>query len=164
MLKRSLAWLDKVFGPTVGLRPLRFGRKGFGVCLTLSVAYPILAFMVGWAFGGTGAVGDIEVFAESGFLMEAWPQWTRLITLLLTTVLAVFFLGWGIRKIGWWEAGWNEKSTGAGQSSLLRRSQIALAIFRAVVSAFAVAAAGAITVGRLEEFPIFPRSVRIRVI
>ena len=74
-LRSALAWLDGRIDPPPFARPNPHGRRVLGmtslcVCITLSLAYSLGSWLMGWVAGAPGGLGQVT-------LMEArWaPAW-----------------------------------------------------------------------------------------
>jgi len=49
--------LEAFFGPSLGW-------KSFNKCLAFAFVYPMALFLLGWLFGASGKIGEIEVLAD----------------------------------------------------------------------------------------------------
>jgi hypothetical protein len=75
-----------------------------GVCITLSLAYSLGSWLMGWVAGAPGGLGQVTLMEVRW--APAWaPEWLpRLLVALLIVGIGVLYL-WYFSRLGWW-AGW----------------------------------------------------------
>ena len=88
-LKQAISYIDRSLGSR-----LFFNLRGLGFCLTLSLAYCSLFFLVGWLFKEGSSVRYLAV------LPTDWDGWRRglLVLVYVLEVLGIYWLGTAFRK------------------------------------------------------------------
>lgn len=88
-------FIHKIFG----LNP--FTPKSYDKCLSLAFLYPVFSFVITWALGSSGQIGNVDWLSqqqERVLILQEWQRWLLLGTLLLLMMGGLWFAGlWG----GW---------------------------------------------------------------
>ncbi|MEZ5535861.1 MAG: hypothetical protein R3F02_09560 [Thiolinea sp.] len=75
-----------------------FTAESYEKCLWLAFMYPVLAYLLAWAIGATGQVGDISLFESSENQLNLWQRWATIGSILLFMVAGLWFV---LRWKGW---------------------------------------------------------------
>ncbi len=81
-LAKALTWLDATIGPAPLTRSANAGSRTLGlqslwVCIALSMAYSLLASLIGWTAGAPGSLGGIKLFEVPTWLPANLPAWLQ---------------------------------------------------------------------------------------
>lgn len=158
-LREALDWLDRTIDPPPFAQKAETGRrwlgiKSFGVCITLSMIYSVVAFVIGWVAAGPSALGDIVLLGQIAWVPAWLPiglEWLpRLLAGLSVACVGAFYY-WYI----WAILRWIPRLASWVTARLDRRERLRTFFF-AVAFVVGVAVALAIVVAVTEAVPGTP--------
>ena len=99
--RRQLSQDSMVMTPPKGLTQRMFGFNPFTAesyekCLWLAFMYPVFAYLIAWAMGADGQVGNVSLFGIADIKLSPWQHWA-----LVTSIFLLISFALLLRQQGW---------------------------------------------------------------